>query len=258
MRLFLISLVLMAGPVSAQSVEAFFEHHGCTVGPDSRAAAIEAGFSAGEVEASLAVAEEAGQLDRVGAYAVFGPELCTIRLPQIDAVLSVDDPIVQNAIIEVDFEPGCFLRDLPAALEAAGYPQSDYFAFLGAGLLSGELRFYAPTPLETPVGIQVMTGACGDVPAAEPMAEAAAVLTDENFDRYVRLTAQDTPCDDGSGQPNKMAIAADLQLAAGLDENKVNAWLWFEMDLIAWAAWRDGTTWEDRGTMRPPLCDHYP
>jgi hypothetical protein len=39
---------------------------------------------------------------------------------------------------------------------------------------------------------------------------------------------------------------------------EVNAWLWFEFDLISMAAgWRDGMTGTEKGKPRPPLC-HYP
>lgn len=37
----------------------------------------------------------------------------------------------------------------------------------------------------------------------------------------------------------------------------INAWLYFEYDLIAMAAgWREGMSWTSKGNLRPPLC-HY-
>ena len=256
MRALVVLALLWGGTASAQTA-LFFEDHGCTISPESQAAAEADGIDMVEIGLLRLNAKNAGQLREVGPYAVLGPELCTIRIPDLSSDVSLDDPHVSAQILRYDETPGCYFGDVVPALEEAGAPYSDYVALLGAGFLSGNLRFYETSPMRTPIAIQVMRGSCGDVPARADMDAAAAVLTDEVFDRYIRGAARDTPCDDGTGG-HAMQLMADIQMAAGIEESRVNAWMWFELDLIGWAAgWRTGITWDSRGTLRPPMCDHY-
>jgi len=256
MRAFCALLLLWSGAASAQTA-LFFEDHGCTIGPDSQNAAAEVGIDEFDIDLLLLNARNAGQLQEVGAYAVLGPELCTIRIPELNPTVSLEHPELLAQIVRYDETPGCFFGEVASALETAGVSFPDYVTLVAAGFLSGDLRFYGTSPLQTPVAIQLMQGSCGDVPARAEMETAAGVLTDDVFDRYIRATAEGTACDDGRGG-HALELLADIQMAAGIDETQVNAWMFFELDMMAWAAgWRTGMTWERRGTLRPPLCDHY-
>lgn len=256
-------LALSAGVASAtEDLAGFFGGQGCTIGAESRNAALATGFSEDGIETFIAEAKAAGQIQQQRDYMVLGEQTCTIRLPDIASAMTLADPEIQAIVIRRDDEDhadqrGCFLQD-PASLFEATYPGPDgmeiYLGFLGHGLVTGALRFHTPSQLRTPYGFQVMTGDC-----AEGAVATAAPIDDRAFNAYMRTRMEVTPC----GEPVDPLIR-DLSLALqdadpGAPDQApgINAWRWFEFDLIAMGAgWIEGANWRNKGDPRPPMC-HY-
>ena len=275
MKITLIPLLLAATPALADdaSLIAFMGGQGCTFGTDSRTAAEAAGHSAASIDTLIATALSDGRAEQQGAYVVLNAETCTIRLPDIASKYTVRSPeiIAVTSAIDahtgrdgLDDEPGCFLREPYAVFDAlnggaAGAGFADYIAFVAAGIISGDLRFYAPSPLATPVGYQSVAGACADVPNIDDIHRSHAFI-ESDFGAYIRILGSETACDGGWSE-NAMPYTAEIQGyqpgAPEEDQPEINAWLFFEYDTIAMAAgWHDGMTGTARGKPRPPLC-HY-
>jgi hypothetical protein len=264
---------LFAGPAVADDADLlhFMGGHGCTIGADSKAAATSAGFDAGQIDALVDAALSDGTASQQRAYVVLSKDICTIRLPAIQSAYTVTSPevlAVTSAIdaYAADGAPGCFLGDTPGAFDAlrgdgrgAGF--GDYIAFIGAGIISGEMRFYSPSPLHTPISFQVTTGACAKVLDIDAINQSHAFIA-SGFGDYIRLLGAENACD---GSAYGMAAAEFATRVQGADPKTlveyqpgVNAWLFFEYDLIAMAAgWHEGMSGTEKGTPRPPLC-HYP
>jgi hypothetical protein len=270
---------LLAGPAAAEeaSLLDFMGGQGCTFGTDSRVAAGEAGFDAAAIDALIATTLANGTARLQRAYVVLEETICTIRLPYIQSPYSVASPeivAITSAInaYAADGEPGCFLGEPHLAFDAmkGGSPRAgfaEYIAFIGAGIIAGDLRFYSPSVLRTPVGFQNVRGPCAVVPDIKVIDRSHVALT-TGFGGYVRALGAEMPCEgdqigDIPFDTSVMAhYTATIQGADPsdviTDQIKINAWLWFEYDLITMAAgWHEGMTGMGRGTPRPPLC-HYP
>jgi hypothetical protein len=264
---------LVAGPAVADETALldFIGGHGCTIGKESRAAAVAAGFEAGQIDRLISGAFVDGTAHQQRAYVVLGEEICTIRLPDIQSDYTVASPevvAITSAIdaFAADGQPGCYLVipsetfDMIAGGEVgAGF--HDFIVFVGAGIISGDLRFFSLDPLATPVGFQVTTGACAVVPNIDDIRESHPYVAN-GFGRYIRLLGADTLCDGGAQGNSAPRFAAQVQLEEPHVEpdsaRDINAWLFFEYELIAMAAgWHEGMTGTEKGTPRPPLC-HYP
>jgi hypothetical protein len=134
----------------------------------------------------------------------------------------------------------------------------DYMAFLGANIMSGNVRFYSPSPLSTPLGFQITTGDCARAPNIDVI-NASYEFIEAGFADYVRFAGANTVCGDPVTH-NASRFTAQMQgfdVNEGAPENReqINAWLWLEFDLITKAAgWYEGMSVEHRGTPRPPLC----
>jgi hypothetical protein len=262
-------LALTATPAVADpGLIDFLGGQGCTIGTDSRAAALAAGFDAAAMDALVAGTLADGRASQQGAYVVLNEATCTIRLPDITSAYTVTSPEVRamtsaNGALG---EPGCFLSDGPTAFAAlhggdvdAGF--ADYIAFVGAGLISGDLRFHAPSPLATPAGFQVLTGDCSQVPNIDAIRRSHAFLA-SRFGDYIRAVGAEIPCNAAGFGGGALDLPARMQGADPAlpleDQPEINAWLWFEYEMIAMAAgWHEGMTGTEKGTPRPPLC-HYP
>ncbi|WP_375281764.1 hypothetical protein [Pseudooctadecabacter sp.] len=273
---------VLAGLVAAQPAWAdegltdFLGGQGCTIGAESSAAARDAGFTSAQILALAEAALASGNAARHGNYVVLDADICTIGLPQIPSRYTVDTPDIRAAspyIREVydlggteTVDEGCFLgggSDLFRSLEG-GDPKAGfeaYMAFIGSGLIAGDLRFYEISPLKTPAGFQIMTGeACAAVANADDIARSHAFI-DSGFADYVRFVGANTPCGENVTFQATQYIAQmqgfdfDRDL---LDQPRINAWLALEFDFITRAAgWYEGMTDTDRGAPRPPLC-HVP
>lgn len=262
---------------NAQRAEflSFLGGHGCTLSPASVDGAEAAGTPREAIREFTAAALETGDATEQGAYIVFTPSVCQIRLPDIVSKYSVDHPVIRanspyiRETIEGDgetiVEEGCFLADATlvfAELEdfdpRAGFDA--FLAFMAAGLMSGDVRFYETSPLRTPYGFQLTAGeGCDQAPNIERINASHSFLT-EGFADYVRFVGRATEC----GDPITLEaglFAANLQgydhSLEAEDQQNINAWLDFEFLFITMAAgWHEGMTDVDRGTPRPPLC-HY-
>ena len=277
MRVFL-AVMVMASPALADVEHAelmdFMGGQGCTFGAQSRAAAQAAGIEATRFDAAAARALADGTATQQGDWVVLDASVCTIRLPEIASAFSVATPEIAASFPytrsvyefdgDVEVDEGCFATNLREVLDSLAGGDADagydaYIRFAGAGMIAGDLRFFSDSPLSTPVGVQRVSGGCARAPGVAEMARSYAILL-EDFGTYVRRLGEGTSCgEDGSAWISPQIIAAELQ---GVDvaapeqvDPEVNAWLWFEWDIIAMAAgWHAGQSATERGTPRPPLC----
>lgn len=249
--------------------------HGCTLSVDSVDAAETAGTPREVVRDITAAALEDGSASEQGAYIVFADTVCQIRLPDIISKYATTDPEIRAGAPYVRetferggesyVEEGCFVEDafnLFAEFEnydpRAGFDA--FIAFTGAGLISGDVRFYATSPLTTPKGFQIVTGdGCADAPNVDQITENHQFL-EQGFADYVRFVGRATECGDpvaleaGPFTAQLQGFDHSLDLA---DQLPINAWMDFEFLFITMAAgWHEGMTDLSRGTPRPPLC-HY-
>lgn len=272
-----------ANPALADNpLMAFFERHGCTIGPESREAAIAEGFAHAAVDALAETALAAGDARRQRDWIVLDRSICTIRLPEITSDVSADSPEIRaiapyrRDAFEIGGEEivneGCFLDDpfdLFTMLEGGDRDEGNaaYIAFVAAGIISGDVRFYAPSPLSTPAGFQLTQGACARAPGMEAINRSHSFIA-SGFGDYVRALGELEVCNGGSNF-NASAFTAEMQgvdplTMRGLNpqpapeaQEPINAWLFFEFDLITMAAgWHAGFSATNRGAPRPPLC-HY-
>lgn len=249
--------------------------HGCTLGEDSINAAIAAGLSMDDIRFIALTAQAEGVANAQGGYVVFDEDVCTIRLPDIQTQVRVDDPAIQaiapyiredyDTGTEIIVTEGCFAQNGAEVFRVRANGDADkanveYLEFLAAHIMSGDLRFHAPSALGTPTGFQITVGDCAAAPNLADVAVSYPFIA-SHFGTYVRRVGAATPC--GSDAfPASSYIAADIQ---GADVTQVentdptvNAWLYFELDIITYAAgWHEGMSGTSRGVPRPPLC-HYP
>ncbi|MFZ1340926.1 MAG: hypothetical protein WAS26_17940 [Paracoccaceae bacterium] len=271
-RAVLLAFVLAARPALGDEAAliAFMGGQGCTIGADSRTAAAAAGHDAAAVDALAAAALADGRGKQEGAYVVLNEATCTIRLPDITSPYTVNSPEIVAITSAIDAyapegEPGCFIENLVddfAALNGGDLDAGlrDFLAFTASGIIAGDLRFYSPSPLRTPISWQVVTGACAELQDIDAIRRSHAFIA-SGFGSYIRLLASETACPDG-WNPRTMRFAAEIQgtdpAIPTEDQPEINAWLGFEYDLIAFAAgWHEDLTATSPGTPRPPLC-HYP
>ncbi len=244
--------------------------HGCTLSADAGRAAVATGLKAEAVTDAVKAGLDAVTATRQGDWVVFDAAVCTITLPEIESAYDVTSPEILAITSDIDAyaetgDRGCFLQEAATMFDTlAGGGRGDgfdaYIRFIGAGLIRGDLRFYGPSPLRTPPSFQVVSGACAEVGNINAIARSHDVLA-EGFGGYVRKLGAETACDGSFGSATPMMFAGEMQGAAPdgtvPDDAEINAWLWFEFDLIAMAAgWHDGMTGTEKGTPRPPLCHH--
>jgi hypothetical protein len=240
--------------------------YGCTLAPDSRAAALAEGYTNLTIDTRIAEMVTAGQAVRQGDYVVLDPETCTMRLPVITPPLMLDDARVADIVARAPFDGAagadvCFLTNA-AHIFAPAYGADNaaamqtYAQFVAAHVIAGELRLYGTDLLSTPLGGRVLAGDCAGGPDETAIRASHAALS-AHLDAWVRATAADTVCDGSAFDGGDVMLAQRLQAEADPSAT-VNAWMGMEYLFIAMAAgWVDGMTWEDRGSPRPPMC-HYP
>lgn len=252
-------------PVSAQpaSLYNFFGQRGCAIGPETRAEAREAGYEPKPLDVTTETARRHKETVRTGEWLVLPPELCTIQLPQPARKLSLTDPEVQKAFSARDAQaaegyPGCFLNvdTLFDELRKTRLWDNDtifleYIRLLGASLVSGEVAFYSNSPLSTPVGFQLLTGDCADVPEIERIRQNHRLLV-THFDPIIRANAAYVRCDRGESTLT-MELPDVVRKVAG--QESPNAWIGMEIQIIAMSAgWYKGMSYTNKGTPRPPVC----
>ncbi|NJS39951.1 MAG: hypothetical protein HC783_14105 [Rhodobacteraceae bacterium] len=277
MRAALALCLLTAAPASANpELLEFMGGQGCTFGADRGAVAKATGLRVDTINAFIAQSLDDGTAVQECEYVVLGEKVCTIRLLDVESAYTVASPEIVAMTSPVDAyaadgDPGCFLVDPLSAFDAldGGSPGAgfaDYIAFIGAGIISGDLRFYSPSVLRTPFGFQNVRGPCAAVPDIEVIDRSHVALT-TGFGGYIRALGAETLCEGDQSGDLSYEVSVMAQYTATVqgfdlsdkekDQPRINAWLWFEYDLIAMAAgWHEGLTSTERGTPRPPLC-HY-
>ena len=256
-----LTAVTPAGALAAPLMD-FFAGQGCTIGPASRKAAIAAGFSADQID-TLARTEATREGAAIsGDWITIAPAACTIRPPEIASVIALNDPDVVAAISAPDAyldqdSPGCFLGAglMDQLTQSRGWDADTafdaYIRLIGSGIISGNVSFYANSPLITPPGHYVTTGACADIPAMPDIRRSHAFLM-QNFDPLVRGVMAANDCADGI-----VGLDTDPNTRPGIAPGTTtsNAWTDFEIQMIGIAAgWQPGATATARGVPRPPLC----
>ncbi|WP_306110815.1 MULTISPECIES: hypothetical protein [Roseovarius] len=261
-------LTLAAGGLRAQedTLGEVLADHGCVVGPSEVTA--DDGLPRELRDELIAYAEtalDAGQAKRQGEWIVLGPELCTIRPPEIDSAYDITAPVVARSISAVDAyaefeEYGCFVaseemqQDL---MEQDGLTRDAaavvYLEVLAEGVRSGQVSFFSDDPLRTPMGFQVLTGECADVPRIDDIRRSQALML-EHFDTLVRDNASRVTCE-ANGAPITVEVGQTLtDLTNG---EAVNAWTMMDMLMLAiGAGWVEGISATERGTPRPPICSY--
>ena len=181
--------------------------------------------------------------------------------PSIESALKVTDEDVAPFISAVDKYPdrlGCFL-DADALKRIVrvtrGWSEErasiEYIRFVGASIFSGEWRFYNDSPLATPYGFQLTTGACGDVPYAKELRESHADMI-ASFDGFIRSNAPFIPCEYGKQFDNVDWAERFADLGQGA---VLNAWHSFEITFALMGSdWIEGVSLTGKGTPRPPVC----
>lgn len=261
-------LALAAGGLRAQedTLGEVLAEHGCVVGPAEVMA--DEGVAPDLRDELMAYAEtalDAGQAERQGDWIVLGPELCTIRPPQIDRAYDITSPIVAQSISAVDAyaefeEYGCFvsgeemqqdlMRQDGLTRDAAAVA---YLEVLAEGVRSGRVSFFSDDPLRTPMGFQVLTGECADVPWIDDIRRSQALML-KHFDTLVRDNASRVTCEANSAPVTVEVGQALTDLTNG---EAPNAWTMMDMMVLAiGAGWVEGISANERGTPRPPICSY--
>ncbi|SFB10972.1 hypothetical protein SAMN03159496_01919 [Rhizobium sp. NFR07] len=253
---------LAAAEEKPASIEDFFAGQGCAIGPATYDAAIRAGF---EPEAIDRLKEKARADEKTvitGDWLVLSPQACTIRIPKIESAIRLGDPEVVKSTsakdaYSADGDPGCFLVGsvYEEVITTRGWfpdiANLEYIRFLAEGIASGTLSFYSPDPLRTPPGVMITSGECADVPSMADVRRSHALLV-EHFDTFVRAYLNDD-CEKGG---MAMIEVGDMTKKLG-GESRVNAWTFFEVEMIArGAGWWEGMGAKEKGAPRPPMC-HY-
>ncbi len=261
-------LTLAAGGLCAQedTLGEFLAGHGCVVGPaDVMADDGVPRKMHDDLTAYAETALDAGQAERQGDWVVLGPELCTIHPPEIDTAYEISSPVVARSISAIDAyaefeEYGCFVaseemqQDL---MQQEGLTRDAaavaYLEVLAEGVRSGRASFFSDDPLRTPVGFQVLTGDCADVPRIDDIRRSQALML-EHFDTLVRDNASRVTCE-ANGAPVTVEVGQTLTVLT--NGEAVNAWTMMDMLMLAiGAGWVEGISATERGTPRPPICSY--
>ena len=244
---------------TAPDVATYLGAQGCAVGPQTRAEALDAGIDGAAFDRFVAADANAV---RGARWTLLSEAACTITLPKIKSALSLQDADVAAFISAPDAypdDPGCYFEGI-RMLEAVGRQRgwdadrinAEYIMLLGQSLIDGSLRFYSTDILRTPPSFLVTVGeGCADVPL---VAEAAAThdLMRATFGPFMRQMSKASSCADPS---RFAALMTPEQLEALSKMGNTNAWIFFELELIAMGAgWREGMRADSKGVPRPPLC----
>lgn len=248
-----IALTLIAGAAQAQAdLFNYLGGQGCIIGPATAEAAGAAGFTVDDVQAAVTRSAPLGN-----EWYLLPPELCTIRFPDIDNAIPLDDPDLLAAFAQ-DPELGCFLafdRFRDKMQSRRGWDDdrlnAEYLRVLAAGIIAGDIRYYSEDMSQTPMGAMLMTGACGDVPEAAAIRASHDVLR-TYFDSFIRAYGQTVSCHRKQAPNVTETHRLFDELSGGQNSNFM---IGFEAHLIGiGAGWSEGVSATDRGYPAPPLC----
>lgn len=217
--------------------------------------------SDGTLPLAARVAERLGWVHQQGDWLLLGPSLCTIVPPYITPEISAGDPDVAPFISAVDANPempGCFAdteaMEKSLVLSRGWTEEHAYRAtmsMLAAGIISGEWRFYGEDFLATPLGFQLTTGVCGNVPYAEGLKKSHEDMI-AGFDSFLRINAPGMACKPGA-QFGYLKWVENYTLVG--QGPVVNAWQFLEVGYLLTASeWVDGVSLRGKGMPRPPIC----
>ena len=257
--------------------------YGCTLESGSRAALGAAGLDEAAISELTEAALAAGEARQEREYVVFAKEVCEIGLPYIENEARLEDADIAAQITDIDHYvqdqkqyaeergeaykgegEGCYFRDVPPVFDAReggarGAGGVEYIRFVGAHIAKGDVRFYGHSPFKTPISLRVMARDCGATEQGDEI-RANHRFVREGFGSYVRTIGESTPCAEAPNWQG-MSVAAKIQ---GFDPDSevepdppINAWLYFEYEMMAMAAgWYAGMSGTEKGTPRPPLCTY--
>ncbi len=263
-----VCLALFAFPCAADPVAlSFFERNGCVASAGDLTVAQTEGVDVAPIDAFVTAQMAAGHVVEQGAYTVLSPEICTIRLPDIQTEWRLDAPEIQAITTTVDDEPefpGCFLEDVTGFFERQ-YPDDparaydEWVRFIAAHIISGDVRFFGDSPLVTPATWQVVTGACANVPQIDAIRATHRYISDDAFAQVIATLQANDACFQERSDSLRDAVLAlqgiDLATGSATGDGPVNAWLDTEYLIIFLAAdWFIGDSLTERGMTRPPLC----
>ncbi|UXN75990.1 hypothetical protein N8D56_25000 (plasmid) [Devosia sp. A8/3-2] len=256
----LLALSTAAASAAEPQLIEFFAKQGCAIGPTTRSLATAEGFDQASIDALIETARANPDSIETGGWLVMSSALCKIRPPQVRSELRLSDLEIQSRITAIDEhkdEPGCFLHAdklYEELLATRGWSpdkaHSEYLRFLAENLVSGALTFYSRDPLGTPVGLQLTSGDCANVPEMVEIRRSHESLID-NFDQLIRIDMANGICE-SDGAPSWKAP----QLYEEIETfDSSNARTSTEVRFIAMGAgWIEGITMSDNGIPRPPLC----
>jgi hypothetical protein len=257
-----LTLTLTAAASQAQTppdVARYLGGQGCAVGPESRAQALRDGIDGAAFDAF--VAADAGAV-RGARWTLLSEDACTITLPPVKSALSLQDADVAAHITAPDAypeDPGCYFEGvqmMEAVARQRGWDadraNAEYIKLLAQSLIEGSLRFYSTDILRTPPSFLVTIGeACAAAPVVAE-AQATHALMRAEFGPFMRAMSTASTCDDPG---HSLALQTPQARDALAEKGNTNAWLFFELELIAYGAgWLEGMRADARGTPRPPLC----
>jgi hypothetical protein len=244
-------------------IELFLAEQGCVIGPSTLAEAEVQGLDRAALEAQAAKARADQGTVTSGAWLVLSPEACEIKPPRIVSKIKIGDPEVVKNLSSIDAYKadgsiGCYLdaMGLLAAVKTSRQWSEEeafleYARFLGASVIAGELAFYSPDPLRSPVGFQLTTGACSKTPDMPDIKRSHALLI-RHFGALIRADSIGEATCENSGAPSWKMAELLKQISGG---KVANAWTSFEVFIIAMGAgWFDGMSSTSKGKPRPPLC----
>ncbi|MBN7809157.1 hypothetical protein JZX86_27945 [Agrobacterium rosae] len=251
------------GLADDKSLNEFMIDQGCALGPSTMSAAIAAKIDPSTITKLIADALADSKTAKTGEWLVLSKDKCEIRPPRIHSEIAIDDPEVVHSTSVVDAFikdgfPGCFLdaSSLRHKLRmsrgwSADKATQEYLRFFSSGLITGDLAFFSPDPLQTPPGVMVLRGACASAGQIENVRKSHELLIG-NFDALIRADAAGEATCESSGVPSWKFPEVSQRI---LGRKAPNAWMGYEITFIAMGAgWYEGQSATQKGRPRPPLC----
>lgn len=254
-----LAALLLASPAEAddRALLHTLAGQGCTIGLDADA----------DTRALADKALANGTASQQGDWVVLSEEICQMRVPDLTTDITFDDPAVKMVTSPIDRPldhpddlPGCYvvISDIGMNLSIlrGWLPQKGFdegMRFVAAKIIAGEMVFYSPDPLATPMGFQSLVGDCANVPDIDAMRASNAAMV-QHFGALIRAEAQHKICGEPLGLDFARMSQHMKQLTGGTADNY---WFGLEMLIIAiGAGWMEGAGPKAKGLPRPPLC-HY-
>jgi hypothetical protein len=260
----LMCIFALPSRANSDAVKNFLAVNGCAIGPLIVEVAVAQKIDRKAFEAYVNVKRAQPGAATTGEWLILPPDVCSIELPVINSEIKITDPEVIESLSDINAyagegDIGCYLdpdkltnRLVVTRMWTFDKVQEEYVRFLGASIIAGDLSSYSPNPLRTPPGSIATRGACADTPAMPEIKRNHGLLL-KHFGEMLRadVAAGEAICEMGSAPSWKMQEI----IQKITDKQSSNAWMSFEIKLIALAAgWFEGTSSSSQGIPRPPLC----